>query len=1233
MKNRIYFGRMSITIFFIMCISFALSSFALATFTSNPRINSGSTTVYTDQDLDCKWTIDITTTANVTWYKDGITNNTYSRNCTSNVECTTEGSGNIPQSSTTKGQTWTCEVSYYNGTDTEISNNSRTIEDSSPSTPRVFLASNEIYNSSISNISEDNVTLFQVNSTDADNDTITYITFSDEIPVFCSISSTTGVFTCSPTEESDIGEHSVTVYAKSGLKTSGFNFNINVIANNDPPYFSPVLSDKQKNEGTALDYTIYGADAENNTPYNFSVQSDLGNIIIVQLSNNSASIRFNHSGEDIAQFSDKGNHTINVTITDSGNPQELYSSSFNLEVLPTNHIANITIYVENSSSLIQAGELLIRVNATDIDNDTITFSTSNSQLYNISYGTTDKSNPNGTSFANATIYVNSMTNDYVIYNNITIIAFDSKENSSIDISLNITNVNDAPVINEISNHPSNTLENSNISNLTAYTGVLFNYIVNATDIDSQTYASETLTYSSNDSNFPINSSTGLLSFTNSNAGTHEVTITATDSGLLTDTAIAIINIYNNENPYFNSNITLNCMEYDINNNPSNCFINISSYTNDSDIGDYVVNYWSNSTLFTINETTGVINFSANQSMVGNYSFLINITDTRGGVNTTIMQVRINNTNNAPTITDITEPLGRLIVAESYNYGILADDDDLDLGTYENLTFNYSVAGPNSSIFTLTKSSETEATLSLNPLTSIHAGNYTVNITITDFYNNATTNTINFFIYNITTAPNITQIKPYGTPLVSGSINDSWINTSSLGRYNTTITILENTTYLFNQTTTYDTSYDNSLSYKWYYDGVQVSSAQYYSKYFNFFSSGMHNITLTATDEFNKNASFLWIINITNVNRPPTLLNPLTNLTGANAINGTTTFAGFMTYYNSQAKFYDPDDDLDVDNIDEDNESTLSFSATSCTHATISFINNSLRVQSLSIGECIVNFTAIDSANSSETAESLNILVNVTYVSNETVTEEVPTTSNSGGGSSTRTITIPIPEEVERPKPLQIITPKLVTIYKNATVIVPIVLNNTWNDTLEGITLTASTNATNVSINLDRTYFPRLETGKDAEVTLTIANYKSEGHYEIQILAKVINPDFTDTATIYVNSADTKSEGEQLETMISFARDLLSSNPECQELTELLNEAKKELSINNYEGTAKLVDSVINGCKYLVSSGSQVEKPSKEFINRFTWKSAYNNYAIIVGFALLFLVAIYYIVKGDHKEDM
>ena len=166
----------------------------------------------------------------------------------------------------------------------------------------------------------------------------------------------------------------------------------------------------------------------------------------------------------------------------------------------------------------------------------------------------------------------------------------------------------------------------------------------------------------------------------------------------------------------------------------------------------------------------------------------------------------------------------------------------------------------------------------------------------------------------------------------------------------------------------------------------------------------------------------------------------------------------------------------------------------------------------------------------------------------------------------------------------------------------------------------------------RVYIPKLNKGESVEATLYVKNYKSEGHYEIQLIANVTVPKYSDTATIYINSAEMRSEGEELESKISFANDLLSSNPECQELNELLAQARTELNNNNYDKTSKIITDVLNGCKYLVNNKNTKQMPDRNFVQTFEWQKKYNDYILLGIFGILFIIATIYIIKKDSPEQ-
>ncbi len=1228
-KNVLLFFSLIILLVFAAALSFAQISLH--------KINEGSTEVYSDQQLICSWVLNETLYSNVTWYKNGVINTTQTNIlCTESLPCSTSGDGNIPASFTVRSQNWICSVEYNNGTGQDIHNATVSIINSPPTSPRTYWQNGtEIVNITVQ-IAEDNTTTFIVNSTDGDGDTITY-TINDTI--YCSINST-GALMCSPTAESHVGIKNIKIKSEdSEGATLGYvtTLTLNVTPVNDAPVV--VLTNKTVYEYAALNYTITGTDAENNTPFNFSI-SGWSSIIIVPASNTSAIIKFNNSGTDIAAYADRGNHTINVTIIDSLGANS--TSSFNLQVISVNTPPNLS-FIPNQTG-IQGGNLLFYINATDINNDTLTFYI-NDSLYNITT-INNTYNDSGVTYAIGLINTTSLTNDHVIHTSIKITVFDTKENTSQNVVFNITNTNDAPVIYNISNYATNTLNNSNITNLTAYSGVVFSYRVNATDVDMLTYENDVITFTTNDSRFIINSSTGIINFTKNDSflGNHSFVVTVTDSDGLTFNTTANITIYANTNPYFNESLQdFVCYEYDSINYPFNCTYNLSFYAKESDSGDYVASYSTNldsynlTSSFVVNSTTGIIRLTGDQDDIGEYNISVTITDSRGGENTTTLRLNITNTNNPPYLDAITFP--KIIVGYTQLILITASDLDLDItSTYENLTFNQSISGSNSTLFSVVKypNSSTTAYISFTPLSS-DSGNYSTTISVSDYYNNKSSRQINFTVYNQTTTPTISNITPYGTYYYNGSlvtsnlINISWIraNSTNFPNKQTNITIYENSSYIFNQTSYADnTSYTNNLSYHWLLNGTQISSNSFLNRTYAFFSAGAYNITFIAEDEFYNNKSFSWYVKVLDVNRIPVLLNSLSNL----SVDGTTTYSGYMTNYNSITRFIDPDDDLNSDDVISGNESsTMTYNASVCSFATLTFIGTDLKVTPSSTGVCYVNFTAHDALNSSMYTLSNTVKINITRISNDTETQIVYVTI--GGGSSTRTVSIPVPQDVEKPVPLKIVVPKSVSIYKNSTVSITILLNNTWNETLEGVTLSAQTNASNVSFYFSKTYFSRIYSDNPEIVTLTMVNYKSEGHYEIEIIGNVTNPNYQDSAVIFINSADVQSEKEEFEVKIGFARDLLSSNPECQELNELLNEAKKELANNNFEKTAKLIDGVVSGCKYLVNNAkNNVESPQREFIKLLKWNKKYTDYLIIAAFSVMLIAGLFYVFKKETPDE-
>ena len=570
-------------------------------------------------------------------------------------------------------------------------------------------------------------------------------------------------------------------------------------------------------------------------------------------------------------------------------------------------------------------------------------------------------------------------------------------------------------------------------------------------------------------------------------------------------------------------------------------------------------------------------------------------------------------------------------------------------SYEQLTFNwennnksYNLSGyisisPNITNQTSTVYLIINTTKLISGLT-LAIGDYSINITVQDNYynytNGANTSQIdkymyNFIIYNTTTPPKITFVYPYG----NGITNFSWHNVTDQSPAITNINITENRSLYFNHSAIDDQA--ENLTYKWFYDNVKLNrttTLNYNSTAtllennksinfsFGFFevktteTIKQHKLKLVVVDGFDAslNDTFTWNINVTDKNRRIIFNEPIPNITiegSRNADNKDLWTAG-LAY-----GFYDPDYDYDEDGVIELREGnysiTYNVSDRLCQgYATINVsepysylidsVTNITRIYGHGIkatgttnGNCSINFTATDGEY---TATSNNVQISVIVTSSES-----PETINTvqGSTSSTRTITetvtITIPEEVEKPIPIDIILPDMVTVYENNTIEIPLRITNTWNKTVYGVHLGYKINESlNCTVQFKRAHFFQIDPGQVMNTTMTVSNYRIGGIYEILVIANVTDPPYIDTAKIYLNSIEQTTTGSKVRTLIRFAQDLLQKHKECQEIEEVLNQAEEHSNKGELNKALELANSAINGCKYLISQEQQILQRPKMF---------------------------------------
>ncbi|KYK24936.1 hypothetical protein AYK26_06460 [Euryarchaeota archaeon SM23-78] len=1208
-------GMLILLITTILALTYLTGS---VSFTSNPSITP--TSPDTTHALECIWQASgDTTQQNITWYKNGVP--------IKNETNPPTNSSILSSTYTNRGDKWNCTVILSNGTNTTTKTINVTIKNAKPSTPIMRNFSNGQDIGNLTNVTEDDANVFNLTSSDPDGDKITY-GYYDTLPSGSSFSSATGIFNWTP--DYDNNDVNITFYAKDNqtpfANTNKFVMFI-VQYVNDAPYFSPGLTDQSIDEGEVFNYYIYGADEESNTPYNFTLISAVPslNLTISILSNTSAVIMF--GANRTATYLEAGNYTVTVAITDNLGANT--TDNFNLQINQINAEPVLELITNKTSTQGQNLSFFVYANDPDVNN-TLNFSiiAEGCPISNPWSISTINNSHNATGLVN----VSNLTNNHVICRNVNITVIDDLgARDSQDVFLNISNTNDPPNIGVLSSYLSNT-DGNNITNLTGYALSSFIYKVNATDIDNLTYEGEFLIFRGNSTFFNISNETGIISFTpnQTDVGNHTILINVSDDGGLWTTQIMNLEIINNSAPVLMSIGNLSCAEDTL------CLIVINATDGDNDNLTFASN---NTAVFPLTDNTSqnpvksaYISYTPNQSQVGNHSIIINVTDPKGASDSKTIRFTINNTNDAPVIS-VTFP-SRVVETHTVTFYVNATDEDYSLpNSYEYVNFtDINLTGKDLFNITTIFDNDTNRTYGLINFTpgTGDDGFYSINISAIDYYNAIDYEVWNFTVYNKTTPPNITRIRPYGSPYT----NQTVFSFSSIGNYTgelTTINFSENRSVLYNISVTDDLTSKDNLSYAWYINGSLNSTNPYLNINYNFFSSGKYNITVIVTDDTYETSQFTWNVSVKDINRGPILVNSLQNFTGNRAVNGQRTVTDYLKK-DPNTKFMDPDDDQDNDRVWDGSEtSNLNYNVSSCSVATITITGHEVSVQASSVGNCTVYFTATDAGGLSNTSNA--VYINVTHVSNITEEVEVEVETGGGGGFSTRTRAVPIPIDIEEdnPKAIEIVVPELVTVYENKTVLIPVTLKNTWNSTLEGVRVNASTNASYVNIRFTEDYFEEIPMGEKRNITMMVENYRLGENYEIKIIANVTEPHASDSALVMLNSIEQTEEGEDVETKVTFAQDLLNENPECMELNELLEKAKVEVEEGSREVASKMVDSVINGCKYLVSISKKAEQKPQTVISRFLKEENIKYFLVFLGGLVVIILLVLIIKKSKVKS--
>ena len=1196
------------------------------------------------------------------------------------------------------------------------------IANSSPSIPNVY-HDNVLVEDGFE-LFEDETYILIFNATDPDGDVLIY-SFAPPTPPFCTLDQELdyGVVTCEVLHEhvsvsgtSDFGPEEVKYFVISFQATERFgteklasirDINFSLVPVNDQAVFTNPLSDITIDALDPWSYQLFGVDEELDYPLNFSVSADpiLG-LHFIDVTDTSATLTFPGG---MPYNNQSGSYVVFVNLTDNGSSSQHPSSfSFNLTINRTNEPP---FFITNFSNITgtQGQPFLFDIEARDPDeNDTLSFSIErdtsqsgycSSDLFHWDTHLTVL-NDNATD-ALARINVANLTNDYVVCRYLILIVEDDYGNRvEVPVFFNITNINDPPVVHEISNYPGNAYGQNNLSNLSiGMFSPSATFKVNASDPDQLTYDAlntGVLNFTTNNSNFSIHPVEGILDleFTNdSMVGIHHVEIIVTDNGGLSGSRVMTIEIIENNPPF------IEVLPQSLVFNQTDDLI-IYFNTTDQE-GDHVyLEFISNALRFNVSiyesslmlVSSDVSNPPVNVSMwalnlshyveqkyleaplprperelysnalVGLHNVSIRAYDSQGAHSPSSSRANvvfvIENENDAPffdmeqnNATDVDNFTFSPMVADKLYYELIyVTDFDLFLPLdifVEELFFsvvNYSDLDVHN--FSKLQGFEDVANLSFTPLSS---GEHFITLSVVDLAGAGENLTINFTVYEETDPPNILQVMPYfdvnetvedfiSTSLVSSPLFVEWVEDSYL-TFDAEIEIVD---------VTFSNNVDNYLDVEWFLNGVSLAylenvvsmSNSSIDVYFDFFSSGFNNVTLVAYDAVKSSANWTWGVYVENVNRPPTFCpGSLDDI----RFSGSTTRTHYFSYSGYQ-RFYDPDDDpqntglvsITLCNTSRDfgilpylrELPSLTFALHNTTSgfcdADFVFNGPNLTIVGYTQGMCRVIFSATDDYGEVALSDIVEIEILESQQREEVFRERIVTV--------TEQVTIPLEERVDVPRLTKIIYPGELVFYYNRTVEVPLVILNNWTEPIRGISLSASalnlsSHDDNLSFSFSVSFIESLAIGESRNVSLFLSNYRALSPLLITILAEVSEPDFVDSESLIIAGLEMAGDDPQsVRALVTYARDLLSSSPQCAELNDLLDNAQRVLEQGSVQEALRLIDAAINGCTYLLSEDELLRREQPGSLRTgLDFTSQYWSEIVFSSIALIFIAIVFYVL--------
>ncbi len=1035
---------------------------------------------------------------------------------------------------------------------------------------------------------------------------------------------TSGWINFTPTEEyvydsnTNIGEYTVTIVLtdKASYSTTVFvifnisNINDVPIINNSSPSDSTPTVDENSQITFSYDNDTSDPDLIHPDTDNLTTKWEINGVL-----NNT-----NVSWTYYPDYCDSGTYNISLNITDTGSLSDNLTWQLtvtNINRKPANNktFANIT-WAEGTN-------LTDNLTLTQYFNDSDNIFCSGINKDNITYGyetisVTSKINilhEINVSISNSTSLVNFTHSDSDWYG-IQVIRLYANDGYDItygnNITLNITNIADAPYFNPTPADQNLTVDNE------------FSYDINATDPDN-----DTLIFTSNVTILggSINSSTGIITWTpnSSQIKAHYINITVNDTEL-TDSQLIMLNVSGNEAPVMNAiedqtitevtEFLLNVSASDPN-TAQNLTFNVSVQNLTS-----ADNSTINIEIQKLNLSAATLSFTPTHAHVGNYSVTVNVTDPYNLSDNTTFNLNITGVNQAPTI-DTIYPYGTPlsgITVFAFNDTSIFPNSITSINATENTTmlFNSTTSDEEGDPLrclwyfddTLEENNSCNATPHWSYVINFtQSGTKNITLIVDDQENNTES-----FTWNVTVA-DVNREPFFGTRILTtySDFDSSTLNGTNItlelgnitlnktGQNYTNGTYLSpainfNSKYIYNRTNITTISWIESKP-----NGTNISFRVKVAATEGDLSSA--NWTNYSTDAGGANilegggGYVQFEINMTTENQ--SITPRVEKITINYKIKDSNIDGNFQAWIDLDNFFSDLDDNTVFNYTYQDISSASALGITINTDGTVSF-------KPTESGTAVFRFIANDSKN---IAYSNDISIGIELSAGVTL---VRTGSGSGGGGGSRTKIRIITQK--EPTYLHLISVDPVRAESEKTFIVPVTLNNTANISLNEIYMSATSDRSDISFRFSKDYIKEIISNEYTKLDLFIDQEDIIADpYSVKVIANVTTQGIYDTSIVNINQMANISQ------KVTLVMDMLKLNPVCRELGEVVVKAQQNLREGKYQEADSLLTETIEGCNYLIAS----LESGKELASKKSLVLKQKTIYLLIGAFIVVMSMLYY----------